>query len=117
MNFPLRSRPNSSVSPSTLFVSQPRCTLWVCTGTPPAFLRRCFATPSCDVDEAQISQLRCRQHVLVGELDDAQAPQSDGSRSMVEWVQAHLDVKTDTAKDLVFAARNFVMDGNASGVP
>jgi hypothetical protein len=67
--------------------------------------------------EAQISQLRCRQHVLVGELDDAQAPQTDGSRSMVEWVQAHLDIKTDTAKDLVFAARNFVMDGNASGVP
>jgi len=26
-------------------------------------------------------------------------------------VQAHLDVKTDTAKDLVFAARNFVWNG------
>jgi len=58
--------------------------------------------------EAQISQLRCEQHVLVSQLDKAQAPQTDGSRSMVEWVQAHLDVKTDTAKDLVFAARNFV---------
>jgi len=58
--------------------------------------------------EAQISQLRCEQHVLVSQLDKAQAPQTDGSRSMVEWVQAHLDVKTDTARDLVFAARNFV---------
>ena len=57
--------------------------------------------------EAKISQLRCEQHVLVNELDKAQAPQTDASRSMIEWVQAHLDVKTDTARDLVFAARRF----------
>ena len=57
--------------------------------------------------EAKISQLRCEQHVLVNELDKAQAPQTDASRSMVEWVQAHLDVRTDTARDLVFAARRF----------
>ncbi len=57
--------------------------------------------------EAQISRLRSEQHVLVRELELAQAPQSDGSRSMVEWVQAHLDVKRDTATDLVFAARRF----------
>lgn len=57
--------------------------------------------------EAKISELRSEQLVLVNELDGAQAPQTDGSRSMVEWVQAHLDVKADTARDLVFAARRF----------
>ncbi len=57
--------------------------------------------------EAQISLLRGEQHVLVNELDKAQAHHSDASRSMVEWVQSHLDVKADTAKDLVFAARRF----------
>ena len=57
--------------------------------------------------EAKISLLRCEQQVLISELDRAQAPQCDASRSMVEWVQAHLDVRTDTARDLVFAARRF----------
>ncbi len=57
--------------------------------------------------EARISLLRCEQQVLINELDKAQAPQTDASRSMVEWVQAHLDVRTDTARDLVFAARRF----------
>jgi hypothetical protein len=51
--------------------------------------------------------LRSEQHVLVRELDQAQTPQSDGSRSMAEWVQSHLDIKRDTATDLVFAARRF----------
>jgi hypothetical protein len=55
--------------------------------------------------EAEISESRARQTVLVNELDRAQAPQSDGSRSMVEWVQAHLDIDTTTARDLVLAAR------------
>ncbi len=55
--------------------------------------------------EAQIARLRARQVVLVGELDRAQAPQSDGSRSMVEWVQSNIDVDADTARHLVFAAR------------
>jgi hypothetical protein len=57
--------------------------------------------------EAKITMLRSEQHVLVRELDQAQAPQSDGSRSMVDWVQSHLDIKRDTATDLVFAARRF----------
>jgi len=57
--------------------------------------------------EAQISLLRAEQHVLVNELDRAQAPQIDASRSMVDWIQAHLDVRRDTARDLVFAARRF----------
>ncbi len=58
--------------------------------------------------EAKITELRSEQHVLVRELEYGQAPQSDGSRSMVDYVQSHLDVKRDTAKDLVFAARRFV---------
>jgi len=55
--------------------------------------------------EAEISEARARQTVLVNELDRAQAPQSDGSRSMVEWVQAHLDIDHSTAQDLVLAGR------------
>lgn len=55
--------------------------------------------------EAEIARLRARQVVLVNELDRAQAPQCDGSRSMVEWVQSHLDIDPDTARRLVFAAR------------
>jgi hypothetical protein len=57
--------------------------------------------------EAKIAMLRSEQHVLVRELEQAQAPQTDGSRSMVDYVQARLDVKRDTARDLVFAARRF----------
>ena len=63
--------------------------------------------------EAEIALLRSRQLVLVNELDKAQAPQSDASRSLEEWVQAHVDVKRDTARDLVFAARRF---GNHRGL-
>lgn len=57
--------------------------------------------------EVEVAYLRSRQLVLVNELDKAQAPLSDASRSMVDWVQCHLDVKRDTARDLVFAARRF----------
>jgi hypothetical protein len=55
--------------------------------------------------ESQIATLRAEQVVLVNELDRAQAPQVDASRSMVEWVQSHLDIRADLAGDLVFAAR------------
>lgn len=55
--------------------------------------------------EARISTLRAEQVVLVNELDRAQAPQVDASRSMVEWVQSHLDIRSELAGDLVFAAR------------
>jgi hypothetical protein len=58
--------------------------------------------------EAKITRLRSEQHVLVRELEYGQAPQSDGSRSMVDYVQSRLDIKRDTARDLVFAARRFV---------
>ena len=55
--------------------------------------------------ESRIATLRTEQAVLVNELDKAQAPQTDGSRSLGEWVQAHLDVTPATAKDLVLSAR------------
>jgi hypothetical protein len=57
--------------------------------------------------EAKITMLRSEQLVLVHELESAQAPQSDASMSMVDWVQTHLDIKRDTAQDLVFASRRF----------
>jgi hypothetical protein len=74
------------------------------------YLRRTISDLETDLVavEAKITELRSEQHVLVRELERAQAPQSDGSRSMVDYVQARLDVKRDTAKDIVFAARRFV---------
>jgi hypothetical protein len=55
--------------------------------------------------EAEISEARARQTVLINELDRAQAPQIDGPRSMVEWLAAHLDSDHHGARDLMFAAR------------
>ncbi len=55
--------------------------------------------------ESQIATLRAEQAVLVQQLEVAQATTSDGSRSMIEWVQAHLDVQRDLARDLVLASR------------
>lgn len=43
---------------------------------------------------------------MVYELDKAQAPQTDASRSLLEWVQTHMDVSESTARDLVYAARH-----------
>jgi Domain of unknown function (DUF222)/HNH endonuclease len=55
--------------------------------------------------ESQIATLRAEQAVLVQQLSVAQATVSDGSRSMIEWVQAHLDVQQGLARDLVLASR------------
>ena len=55
--------------------------------------------------EAEISEARARQSVLVNELDRAQAPQTDGSRSMVEWLQSHLDIDIRTARNLLLVGR------------
>ena len=55
--------------------------------------------------EAEISRLRARQVVLVNELDRAQAHHSDGSRSILEWVQSHLDIDIDTARHLVYTSQ------------
>jgi len=55
--------------------------------------------------ESRIALLRAEQVVLVQRAEWAQATQSDGSRSMEEWVQARLDVRSDVARDLVLASR------------
>jgi hypothetical protein len=55
--------------------------------------------------EAEISSLRCRQHVVVNELDKVNAAAGDGYRSSVDWLSALLDVERSTAADLVYAAR------------
>jgi hypothetical protein len=57
--------------------------------------------------EAELAYLKSRQIVIVNELDRAQAPQTDGSRSLLEWVQSRFDIKRDTARDLVFSSRRF----------
>ena len=55
--------------------------------------------------EAEISHLRCRQHVLVNELDKVSAAAGHGYRSSVDWLSAQLDVDRSTAADLVYVAR------------
>ena len=55
--------------------------------------------------ESEISHLRCRQLVLVNELDKVNAAAGDGYRSSVDWLSARLDVDRSTASDLVYAAR------------
>jgi len=49
--------------------------------------------------------LRCRQHVVVNELDKVNAAAGDGYRSSVDWLSGLLDVERSTASDLVFTAR------------
>ena len=55
--------------------------------------------------EAEISRLRARQVVLVNELDRAQAHNSDGSRSILEWVQSRLDIDIEVARRLVYTSQ------------
>ncbi len=73
----------------------------------PAFGRQTVTQMDAELTEieASIASLRARQVVLINELERSQAPQTDGSRSMLEWVQSHVDVSTETARRLVFAAR------------
>ena len=54
--------------------------------------------------EAAIGRLRARQLELLRSLDAAQVAAMDGSRSMIEWTAARLDVAPDTARHLVRAA-------------
>ncbi len=58
-----------------------------------------------EVNAAQISELMARQQVLVNDLDKAGIARRDGARSMVEWLQARLDMSRPNAADLVYAAR------------
>ena len=60
--------------------------------------------------EAEISDLRCEQAVLVNELDKMHIAGRNGHRSMNEWLSAELDVTRSFASDLVFCARHLVKD-------
>lgn len=57
--------------------------------------------------DAQISDLKTRQMVLVNDLSKAGAAHRDGARSMIEWLQAKLDLSRRNAAELVFAATWF----------
>lgn len=58
-------------------------------------------------NDAQISELRTRQKVLVNDLEKANVAQRDGARSMVEWLQSRLDMSRRNAAELLYAARWF----------
>ena len=54
--------------------------------------------------EGLISRARVRQAEVLAHLDAAQVSAMDGSRSMVDWTAARLDVTHDTARRLLRAA-------------
>ncbi len=56
--------------------------------------------------EAEVSDLRCEQAVLVNELDKINIAGSTGHRSLNEWLGGELDVSAASASELVFAARH-----------
>jgi hypothetical protein len=56
--------------------------------------------------EAEVSDLRCEQAVLVNELDKVHVAGSTGHRSLNEWLIAELDVSRSSATELVFVGRN-----------
>ena len=60
-----------------------------------------------EVNDAQMSELRNRQMVLVNDLSKANVAGRDGARSMVEWVQSRLDMSRRNASELVYGARWF----------
>jgi len=56
--------------------------------------------------EAEISDLRCEQAVLVNELNKLNIAARDGHRSINEWLSAELDVSRVSAGELAFAGRH-----------
>ena len=57
--------------------------------------------------ERLISRIRSQQAEALARLDAAQVTQMDGSRSMIDWTAAKLDVCHGTARQLVQAAKRF----------
>lgn len=55
--------------------------------------------------EREITRLRLAQAERIRVLDVAQVPLMDGSRSMVEWLRARLDVTSTNARDLIDIAK------------
>jgi len=56
--------------------------------------------------EAEISDLRCEQAVLVNELNKSNAASARGYRSLVEWISAELDVTRASASELVYCGKH-----------
>lgn len=54
--------------------------------------------------EALVSRVRSRQAELLRILDGAQVNATDGSRSMLDWTAARLDISHDTARQLLAIA-------------
>jgi hypothetical protein len=70
--------------------------------------------------EALIGRARARQVHVLRQIDEAQVAMIDGSRSMVEWTSARLDIQPDTARTLnravdLFAENTSIADRLASG--
>src|SRR3990170_650925 len=55
-------------------------------------------------DETHIARLPARQIAILGALDLAQVPLSDGSRNLTEWAAARMDLAPETAQRLVQTA-------------
>ncbi|HZJ47718.1 MAG TPA: DUF222 domain-containing protein [Acidimicrobiia bacterium] len=56
--------------------------------------------------EAEISDLRCEQAVLINELDKLNVAGSTGHRSINEWLSAELDMSKAITSEMVFAGRH-----------
>lgn len=55
--------------------------------------------------ELLVSRIRARQCELINQLDTRRVTETDGARTLTDWLSARLDLATDTAKTLVGAAR------------
>lgn len=55
--------------------------------------------------ETMVSRIRSEQVTILAELDAAQVAALDGSRSLVEWTAARMDVTSETAGALVYGSR------------
>ena len=60
---------------------------------------------SLEASERLMSQIRARQIEAIRVLDTEQVAARDGARSIQDWVAARLDVSTETARELVTAAK------------
>lgn len=52
-----------------------------------------------------MSRIRSEQVTILAELGAAQVAALDGSRSLVEWTAARMDVESETAGALVYGSR------------
>jgi len=55
--------------------------------------------------ETMVSRIRSEQLTILAELDVAQVAALDGSRSLVEWTAARMDVTSEAASALVYGSR------------